>query len=423
LIHTNRNLAIIADDLTGACDVGAQFAKQGFSTSVLLGSRRLETLRNASNELLVFDTETRNGSAKRAASRIRSLSFACKRAGIPLGYKKIDSTVRGNLGAELDSILNIFQRLAIVVSPAYPEYGRTVVNGTLLVNGEPIDRTEFANDPMSPVGSSNLKDLVHLQTDRSVDFIYLATVRKGPAKIAVAVRRSMRAGTRILCVDAKNRRDLWDIAHACSLVGAIPCGSAGLAGEVAAAMEVPRRRTMVVSASVNSATMSELRAVGSSIPLIKARAEALIASKDRQNEIRRIRNRVRAVLHSHNSVVVCSAVGKADLRKMWPRNRTSTSRDPIAAGLADAVSPIILDEDVRGILVTGGEMASALFARINAKELTVEAEILPGIAVCDVTSGRAAGLKVITKAGGFGMRGSMIRLVRYLEHGSGMRIE
>jgi uncharacterized protein YgbK (DUF1537 family) len=67
-------------------------------------------------------------------------------------------------------------------------------------------------------------------------------------------------------------------------------------------------------------------------------------------------------------------------------------------------------------------MASALLTHINARELNVEAEILPGIAVCNVVSGRAKGLKVVTKAGGFGSPGSMIRLVRYLNSASEMRV-
>jgi uncharacterized protein YgbK (DUF1537 family) len=420
---SRHNLAIIADDLTGACDVGVQFAKQGFPTSVLLGCRAAQDLRTGARNLLVLDTETRNESAGTATRRVRNLSLLCKKAGVDVTYKKIDSTVRGNLGAELDGLLSVFRRITVVVSPAYPEYRRTVVNGLLLVGGEPVNRTEFANDPLSPVRLSSIKDLIRLQTSRSVDCIYLPTVRKGPSSIAAAIRRSSKTGTRILCADAENRTDLRNIANACNLTDAMPCGSAGLAEELAAVMRAPRPGIMVLSASTNSATMSELRAlVRSSTPLVKARAEALTRKKTRKSEICRVRNQVRKIIRSHRSTLVCSALYQSDLRRALLGPGNLTLHDPIASGLAAAVSPLILNGDVRAVLVTGGEMASAFLTKIDAKELNVEAEILPGIAVCNVASGRARGLKVVTKAGGFGSPGSMIRLVRYLHSASEMRV-
>ena len=84
------------------------------------------------------------------------------------------------------------------------------------------------------------------------------------------------------------------------------------------------------------------------------------------------------------------------------------------AGLAEAASPLILSAALGAVLVTGGEMAAAFFTKIGAREFKLETELLPGVSFGTVISGRAAGLRVVTKAGGFGISGSMAKLIRRL---------
>ena len=369
--------------------------------------------------MLVHDTETRNKSPRMAYSRIRSFSSLCKRADVEIVYKKVDSTLRGNLGAELDGLLDAFRHLRIVVSPAYPEYQRTVINGKLFIGGKPIDQTEFANDPLSPVRFSDVKTLISLQTAKPVGGIHLPTVRKGAHSIAEAIRNLQAKGIRIYCVDAKNRADLKSIANACIRTRSMPCGSAGLGEEIAVSMRSTRSKIMVLSASTNGATMNELRRLikGSRSPLVRARAVALVGKASRKREIDRIRRLThKALATSHQVVLVCSAFYESDLQPILVASKNSksrrTSRDPIASGLAAATSPLILSGSVNAVLLTGGEMAAAFLNQIKAGGLKLETELLPGIALGRVISGRATGLAVVTKAGGFGTPGSMTRLLQ-----------
>ena len=219
--HTRR--VIIADDFTGACDVGVQFAKHGVSTSVIFHAPSPQELKVTAG-LVVYDTETRNESEKEAYRRVQRFCSACQKAGVGLAYKKIDSTLRGNLGAELQAILNCFRQSSVVICPTYPEYRRTVVNGHLLVNGVPVDRT---NDPSSPVRSSDIRTLLMSQTSESVGGIQLSTVRNGSHQVCSAIRQLTKRGIRVVWADAENRNDLKSVAGACFQSNLIPCGSAG----------------------------------------------------------------------------------------------------------------------------------------------------------------------------------------------------
>lgn len=396
--------------------MGVQFAKHGMSTSVVFGSPTARELKITTG-LLVHDTETRNESRKTAYRKVRSLCSLCERAGIEIVYKKIDSTLRGNLGAELKALLDVFKQLSVVVCPAYPEYQRTMVNGHLLIRGVPVDKTKFANDPMSPVRSSDVKALVSMQTTERVANIPLTIVRRGSRYIKKAIRELRNRGIRIICADAENRADLRNIANASLRSHVIPCGSAGLAEEIATGLQPVRPKIMVLSASTNEATLNELRRSAKSprTVLIKAKA-AVLAGNSRNIEIRRIRRLVEQALENRDVVLVCSALYKTDFDPELVSQKLMSRRlrDPIANGLAAAVSPLALAGSVDAILLTGGEMAAAFLNKIQARGLRLESEILAGIPIGTVMSGKAAGLKVVTKAGGFGLRGSMRQIVDYL---------
>ena len=405
---------IVADDFTGACDVGVQFAKRGLPTKVILKHATLPDLKTA-RSVLVYDTETRNDPPENAYAKTKKFAALCIRTKSELVYKKIDSTFRGNVGRELDGILDVFRETVAIVSPTYPEHQRTVVNGILLVENVPVESTEFASDPLSPVRSSNLSAVVSSQSSRPVGNIYLQTVRQGPSSIMKSIQRQSTRGIHIICVDAENRRDLRNIAIACARSRALPCGSAGL-GEEIAGMRSRRNRFVILSASTNQATMRELRATTREGCVIKARAAELVKEGRRRREIVRLRKLMNDAIQSNRQViVVTSALSKADFVKpSHVRRRGARGYMAVARGLAAASTRSILSADVGAVLVTGGDMAAAFFKEIRAREFELETEPLPGISVGRVVSGSAAGLRVVTKAGGFGTSGSLARLIRRL---------
>jgi len=152
-----RWILAIADDLTGALEVGAKFA--GFGVPATVTTVR-DVAAPPTTRVLVIDTETRHLSAHDAVAAIQSLANAACRAGPWLVYKKTDSTLRGNIAAELRALLDVWPDRRIVFSGAYPALGRTVRNGQLLVHGMPVHETEFAADPLNPVTASSIQAIL-----------------------------------------------------------------------------------------------------------------------------------------------------------------------------------------------------------------------------------------------------------------------
>jgi D-threonate/D-erythronate kinase len=139
----------LADDFSGALEVGAKFAGQGIASVVTTRPQA-----SACAPALVIDTETRHVTAPQAAASVRRL--AAEARGLRLIFKKTDSTLRGNIAAELSALAAACPGSPVVYVPAYPEMGRTVRGGQLLVNGVPVHQTEFARDPLNPIHDSRI---------------------------------------------------------------------------------------------------------------------------------------------------------------------------------------------------------------------------------------------------------------------------
>jgi uncharacterized protein YgbK (DUF1537 family) len=201
LVHSE--VLALADDLTGALEIGAKFAGAGISALVTAdpAAAMEATVR-------VIDTETRHLGPAEASARIRHLACAAQSSPPRLIYKKTDSTLRGNIAAELTALAAVFPDSPLVYVPAYPRLGRTVRNGHLLVDGVPVHLTAFAQDPLNPIRESHIPTLlgapgIHVRDAETDDEIRGAAVElfahpgtlvaAGPAAFAEALAGCIRA--------------------------------------------------------------------------------------------------------------------------------------------------------------------------------------------------------------------------------------
>ena len=160
-------LLICADDLTGAMDTGVQFAKKGIRTEVLVG-RQVDFDRiDPAVQVLVVDTETRHTSPAEAEEAIYRLVVRGLEAGIRYYYKKTDSALRGNIGAELGGMLRAGGK-PLFFFPAFPKNGRTTSKGIQMVNGVPVAESVFGKDPFEPVRHSRVRDIIGEQSQARV---------------------------------------------------------------------------------------------------------------------------------------------------------------------------------------------------------------------------------------------------------------
>src|SRR5579859_4897692 len=121
-------VGVVADDLTGANDTAVQFSKQGFRAVVLLGVDSISR-QGLDADVVVVDTASRDRSPESAADAVYTAAAALRASGVSLLYKKLDSTLRGNIAVEIQAALDAFDSPACLVAPAFPALQRVTLGG------------------------------------------------------------------------------------------------------------------------------------------------------------------------------------------------------------------------------------------------------------------------------------------------------
>jgi uncharacterized protein YgbK (DUF1537 family) len=345
---------ILADDLTGAADCAAAFLGRARDVSVLLHPRI-----RVNAEVIALDLDSRSRPEKSARSIVRRAFSArsAKRASVL--FKKIDSTLRGHVSAELAAASRSLGRRPVLFTPAFPAQGRIVRDSKLFLDGK-----TFSGDLRALLSGAGLPAA---QVD-------LATVRGGG--LAGALRAALATGARALACDAASDADLDRIARAGLKLRPRPLfvGSAGLAR--ALARTFPARRAAPRPAASRRPVVA---VVGSASPV----------------SVRQARQLARV----HSSLLVQMA---------W--SREPTSRDiPAVRRLARLVAQAA---PLAHYVLTGGETARAVLDARKIRAFRLLGEVEPG-----VPFGMARdGTLVCTKAGAFGSPGTLVRCVARLKH-------
>ena len=206
---------VIADDLTGGNATGVQLRQSNFTSMSILTEDALETAAHADSDCVIYPTNSRAVPPEEAYRRVYNATRKLMSPDVKVYSKRVDSTLRGNLGAETDAMLDALDdgRTALVV-PTFPSSGRTVVGGYLLVNGMLLHKTDIAIDPKCPVNVSGVREIMEKQTKYRVGCVTVDDLMHGKHKLAETMRRHVENGERILCFDAVTQEDLDLIADA-----------------------------------------------------------------------------------------------------------------------------------------------------------------------------------------------------------------
>jgi uncharacterized protein YgbK (DUF1537 family) len=373
-----RRYAVLADDLTGAGDAGVQYAHAGLRTRTLAGEWGSTDLAGA--DVIVVNTASRALGAEEAYAHVRRAAEQVRAAGAEVHYKKIDSTLRGPLGAEIDAVLDASGATLAVVCPAYPANGRVLRRGTLLVEGTPVAQTAAGRDPLAPVQESHLPSLLAAQTRRNVGHIERPGGGQRTAHLREALQAQVDGGAGVVVCDAEDEADLEAIALAgAAHEGWLLVGSAGLARPAARALAARSgRQVLLVCGSLHPAARRQMRRVqdvwGSQV--------AVLATAEDVDE------RVGSTL----AVELLAQEAHAWLLREAPQ------------GLFLA-----------GIIVTGGDTLFALLGALGARAVDLEREVAPGLPLGRIVGGPWAGTPLVSKAGGFGGEEILVDTVQVLK--------
>jgi len=202
---------VIADDLTGANDTGVQFAKNGYNTMVLIFNKQLKIIIPDNLDVFVMDTETRELESKIAREKLRNILKKLNINKKDMIYKKIDSTLRGNIGVEIEEIMNILKKDICIFSPSFPSHKRITIGGYLVVDQKLLESSEYSSNNLKQEKNSFIPFLFKKQTNFSVGQIDLKDVAKGQKAILSKINDLYQKGNKIIVIDSTSEQHLEDI--------------------------------------------------------------------------------------------------------------------------------------------------------------------------------------------------------------------
>jgi uncharacterized protein YgbK (DUF1537 family) len=406
---TAKKLGIVADDLTGAMDSSGYFAGLGFGTVVILDPGH-----PSQAEVAVITTNSRAEDPEIARERVRR---AVGNLAGRVVYKKIDSTLRGNIAAELEVAISELASEKALVAPAFPAVGRTIAGGNLLVNGVPVAETQFANDPISPVKESHIPTLLEKAIGRSVGSVSVEAIEARPE---VLYRTIAQMPQSIVVCDIAEQSHLTAIARAAVLAEGrwLLCGSGGLARELylflGEATKKGREKVsvqkagpaLVVVGTRNQVAAEQLLKAEKELglPILKLEVEKL---KSGDKVFEDVVREAGGLLRQGKGVAVSSTFSQYE----------PAMKQSISVIMAEIAAGILTSHEFAGLFLSGGDIALEVCRRLRVSAIRVHGEVEPGVPAGELIGGQAEGMRVVTKAGGFGTGEAMVKSIAYLEGG------
>ena len=433
MIFNSNVVGIVADDLTGANDTALQFQLKGANTQILLDEDNAP-VNLKTTQTWAISTESRNIDPQSAYEKAKSAAAFLKENINPdFYYKKIDSTVRGNIAVEVLAMLDVLDYDAVVLIPAFPQEGRVTVGGYHLLKGIPIERTEMARDPHSPIFESHLPILLRSQLgDENKDLIgsiELTTVMKGAGPILMKLKELISEGKKIIVMDSVSTVDIEQIVLAIgkSEYKILPAGTAAAAQVLSGiwlpdvspqhfSKTFPELPKLVISGSATQITSNQITRLEEADDFENILVIHLDMKTVLDGVMDELVERITSNLGSNNIVVVHTS----DLiRDFDGFSEFSLNAELTKSGLANVITDflaeltrrVVSQKDV--ILITlGGETSYKCCEAIGANQLQLIDEVAPAIALSMDHSARW----IVTKSGNLGGVNTLVDILKYFEN-------
>lgn len=424
---------VIADDLTGANATGVLLRKMNYKAYTVMNAERIELSTTSDCDCVLYPTDSRGVEPDMAYNRVMNVCRLLKSDDVKVYSKRIDSTLRGNLGSETDAMLDCLgEEYIAIAAPCFPASGRIVIGGYMLVNGMPLHRTDIAIDPKTPVKVSEAAVLFAEQSKYKVSSIFMKDLMRGKHYLADLMKQQVAEGSRIIVIDCVTQEDLDLIADA---------------------VITSKMKTVAVDPGVFTATLSRkmiipsqkkekskiLAVVGSVNPSTKAQMEELWLSQRTHNvfvktdellegEVRRKKEIIRVIeeiLAEVDKNVVSTVTGDG----IYPENRIdfgpymerySCSLDDVTGMINSAFAEITYqifkkEPAFKGLYTSGGDVTVAVCEKFQTAGLCLMDEVLPLAAYGRFLKGEFEGVHIITKGGSQGGRDAINQCITYLK--------
>ncbi|WP_454945351.1 four-carbon acid sugar kinase family protein [Fusobacterium hwasookii] len=401
---------VIADDLTGSNATCSLFKKIGLRAASIL---KLQGDINYDVDVISYSTASRGLDKEEAYKKVSEAIKILKNKDVLVYNKRIDSTLRGNIGTEINAMLDNLEddRIAVVI-PSYPDSGRIVVNKTMLVNGVLLENSDAGKDPKTPIKTSCVESLIQKGIKYSSTYFTLSDIEQPIEEIVKKIQEAIKK-SRVLIFDAVNNEDIIKISkaiiHSDIDIVTVDPGPFTLyySKELQKKNHLEKKILMVIG-SVTATTKKQIEYIlqEEDIFLVKMKVEDFFKKETCLKEIERVISFIKKGIVSYDLfLVTTSPIGdekKADLQKLAENLNTTVEEISkiIANTLTETVVKILKEtEKFEGVYSSGGDITIALLEKLKAIGVEIREEVIPLAAYGRIIGGDFPNLKLVSKGG------------------------
>jgi uncharacterized protein YgbK (DUF1537 family) len=408
-------LGCIADDYTGASDLANTLTRCGLRTVQTIGVPP-DDLKLPEVDAVVVSLKSRSIEASQAVAKSRPAEKWMRGRGASHVLFKIcstfDSTDAGNIGPVMDALRADSGDAIVLVTPAFPETGRTVYQGNLFVGSVPLNESPLKDHPLNPMHDSNLVRVLARQSITRVGLVDLTVITRGPDAVRAHLASLAGKGIGAAIADAVFERDLETIGtvaldHRVS-VGASGVGL-GLARALVASGRVKANAAAAISdkavggaaaclaGSCSQATLQQIAKAEQAMPVFHLDPEQVVAGK---TETQRALDWARERLDK-GPVLIASSTTPDQVSALQARHGRDAAGHAIEQAMADIAEGLV-KSGVRRLVVAGGETSGAVVDRLGIPGFLVGPEIAAGVPVLRAVGAKDGDMLLALKSGNFG---------------------
>jgi 3-dehydrotetronate 4-kinase len=409
------SLGCIADDYTGASDLANTLTRCGLRTVQTIGVPS-DDLALPEVDAVVVSLKSRSIEAGQAVIKSRAAEKWLRGRGASHVLFKIcstfDSTDAGNIGPVMDALRADSGDAIVLVTPAFPETGRTLYQGNLFVGSVPLNESPLKDHPLNPMHDSNLVRVLARQSRTKIGLADLALIARGPEAVRAHLAGLAQKGIGAAIADAVFESDLETIGKV-ALDHRVSVGASGLglglaralvgAGKVrpdaaGADTEAPvGGPAACLAGSCSQATLQQIASAEAVMPVLHLDPDRVVAGKE---EARRALAWARDRLKD-GPVLIASSSTPEEVAALQSRHGRDAAGHAIEQAMADIAEGLV-QSGVRRLVVAGGETSGAVVDRLGIPGFLVGAEIAAGVPVLRAVGAREGAMLLALKSGNFG---------------------
>ena len=424
-------LYVIADDLTGANATSVLLAKEGFKCSTFIDSQLLNNENMSHCDVVAISTDSRGITREEAYERVSKEVERVKHLQ-PVYTKRIDSTLRGNVGSEIDAILDKDKDSIAVVVASYPDSARISIGGFLLVNSVPLQNTLVAKDPKCPVTNSSIKEIIKSQSKFKVADIQISDVLRGEEFLSRKINLLVDEGNRIIVVDAVTNNEIETIAKASALtklnvipVDPGPFTKCYMNAKFGSSHVEQGKKVFFAIGSVSKTTIGQIEnLVATKSPaLVKVNPLKLIDDEKIDQEIERVLHIIKEKLKLNESNIlgITTTTREDEVLNLGALSqKLGIDEEAISVKINKGLAKItelaleLSNSSIGALYTSGGDVTMEVMKRLGVEGIDIKDEVIPLAVYGRFIGGKYPNMPAITKGGLIGDKKTLSQCIDYL---------